>query len=90
MKTIGTLQYTDGYLVEMTMHEHRVFSGLVSAMKREIFSNFNFPYLGDKQAIDYDLSLALECVKNFALAKFKINELRQMVDELEKKIQEGE
>lgn len=83
MKTIGTIQNGDGFLVEMTLHEHFLFQELIKAMHGQSM-RLDFP--PSRFTIDDDLSTAFECVKAFAPAQFKVNELRQMVDDLENMI----
>ena len=83
MKTIGTANH-GGYIVEMTVEEHRLLARL--AKIEDGWTEWDFIPMGDQAKIDYDLSRPFEAVRAYMHGKLPVNQLKRHIDLLDRSL----
>lgn len=76
MKTIGR-SCNNGYIVEMTLSEYRELSKLADAVEGR-----SVDHLMDYNLSRVDYSGVFGCIRGYAMANFRLNELQKLLDSM--------
>ena len=84
MKTIG--QTNDGgYIVEMSSYEHRALERLATAVEDKTLEELQ--YNPEKLGVRFGLKDTFDAINAFAMARYRVNEIRALADEFERALQ---
>lgn len=88
MKLIGHTN-DGGVLYELSQEEDHNFRALVGAVAGDDIDSFRMGLRRDPERFD-DFSGVFGAIRAFALAKFKITEMRQVIDQFERSLEQQE